>query len=151
MLTGSWSHLVLVLGPLPPTQAWRTPTQRSKFPGPGYGVEASTFLGLPPPPTQILAQEDSHLHSSENELLYLAPSRGQGSSLFLWHLCRPGKSTGMERLGVGEPPRVTHLIPGEFRWNSPSRPLERTAELRGLGWDIYPEQQPPEARITACT
>ena len=91
------------------------------------------------------------LHSSENELLYLAPSPGQGSSLFLWHLCRPGKSTGMERLGVGEPPRVTHLIPGEFRWNSPSRPLERTAELRGLGWDIYAEQQPPEARITACT
>lgn len=81
MLTGSCSHLLLVLGPLPPTQAWRAPTQRRKSPGPGDGVETSTFLGLPPPPTQILAQEDSHLHSSENKLLYLTPSPGQGSSL----------------------------------------------------------------------
>lgn len=73
-------------GAPPPTQAWRSHPE-TQVPGARDGVETSTFLGLPPPPTQILAQEDSHLHTPVRTSSFILPLPRTGSSLFLWHLC----------------------------------------------------------------
>ena len=92
VLTGSWSHLALVLGPRPPAGArCNAGLERSHpetpAPGQGMGTKAPSFLCPAPPRCQILSQEDSRLHCSENERLYCAPSPGHWSSLWLWSLC----------------------------------------------------------------
>lgn len=59
VLTGSWSHLVLVLGPRPPMGArckagLESSHPETPAPGQGMGAKAPSFLCLPPPAVKFL-------------------------------------------------------------------------------------------------
>lgn len=60
---------------------------RDASPRPGDGGQGTQLPLSAPSCSQIPSQEDSHLHCSEKEPLYCAPSPVQLCSLWLWSLC----------------------------------------------------------------